>query len=473
MEEQKYDYGMIGLGTMGRNLVYNMSDHGYSVAGFDKDAVQVDAFKKEAGSKNVFATQDLKEFTASLKNPKIIFLLVPAGPIVDIVLSELKPFLSKDDLLLDCGNSHYTDTNTRLDYLMKENIHFMGVGISGGEAGARYGPSIMPGGAKEDYERVAPILEKISAKVNDAPCVKYLGTGSAGHYVKMVHNGIEYGLMQLIGEAYHLLKETGQLNNDELNSIFSKWNEGILRSFLIGITADIFLQKDDLTDNRLIDMICDSAGQKGTGAWTSEDAMALQVPVPVIDMAVSMRDLSALDEERVSANKKLNGDESLVKTKRVELIDELEQALYFAMITTYAQGMSLLHAASKKHTYDLKLDDVAKIWSGGCIIRASLLEDIYTCFNKNPNLSNLMLDETFSKELIKSQQKIRNVIQTAVQSAIPVPALMSSLAYYDALKSKWLPANMIQAQRDYFGAHTYERNDRKGIFHTHWNTNQS
>ncbi|MDQ2862255.1 MAG: NADP-dependent phosphogluconate dehydrogenase, partial [Bacteroidota bacterium] len=292
MKQEKYDYGMIGLGTMGRNLVYNMSDNGYTVIGFDKNNEQVETLKKEAGTDKVFATSNLDEFLKALKTPKVIMMLVPAGKIVDDVINELKPFLSENDLLMDCGNSHFTDINRRNEQLAASAIHFMGVGISGGELGARYGPSIMPGGPKEVYERVAEMLEAVSAKVNKEPCVTWLGPASAGHYVKMVHNGIEYGLMQLISEAYHLLKECAGMNNDELHAVFSKWNEGELQSYLIEITADIFTQKDELTGSRLIDKILDSAKQNGTGAWTSEDAMNLQVPIPVIDIAVSMRDLS-------------------------------------------------------------------------------------------------------------------------------------------------------------------------------------
>jgi 6-phosphogluconate dehydrogenase len=468
MTEQKYDYGMIGLGTMGRNLVFNINDHGYSVAGFDKDNSQVETLKKEAGDREIFSTSNLEEFVKALKSPRIIILLVPAGKIVDVVINELKPLLSENDLLLDCGNSHFTDTDKRNEQLAKSTIHFMGVGVSGGESVARYGPSIMPGGPKDIYERVAPVLEAISAKVNGEPCVTWLGPGSAGHYVKMVHNGIEYGLMQLISEAYHLLKVIGGLNNDELNSIFFKWNEGKLHSYLIQITADIFAQKDELTNNRLIDMILDSAHQKGTGGWASEDAMKLQVPIPVIDTAVSMRDLSAYKKERklIAINNKPSANSHIDKN---ELVNILEQALYFSMITTYAQGMSLLHFASIEYKYGLKLENIAKIWRGGCIIRASLLEDIYAAYSKQPDLSNLLLSDTFSQKLIQSQNGIRKVIQTGVEAAIPLPAMMNALAYYDSFRSGWLPANLIQAQRDYFGAHTYERTDKEGTFHTHWN----
>ena len=468
MEKQQYDYGMVGLGTMGRNLVFNMNDHGYSVAGYDKDAGQVELFRQEAGSRNLFATGSIADFVGSLKSPRVILLLVPAGHIVDAVINELKPLLSKDDLLMDCGNSHYTDTNTRDEQLAKEHLQFMGVGISGGESGARYGPSIMPGGSQHSYERVAPMLKAVSAKVDNEPCVSWLGPGSAGHYVKMVHNGIEYGLMELIAEAYHLMKEYAGMNNDELHTVFSKWNEGILRSYLVEITAGIFLQKDGLTENRLIDMILDSAHQKGTGAWASEDAMDLQVPIPVIDTAVSVRDLSAYKAERVTAQKTLKGPAVQFTGDRNELINALEQALYFSFIITYAQGMALLHKASAAYKYNLKAESIAAIWQGGCIIRASLLKTIRAAFTSQPDLSNLVLSREIADILIKLQDSARNIIQTGVGNGIPLPAMMSSLAWYDGFRRGWLPGNLLQAQRDYFGAHTYERNDREGVFHTQW-----
>ena len=468
MADTKYDYGMIGLGTMGRNLVLNMNDHGYSVAGFDKSDAQVALLKKDAGKRSISATSNLNEFVTALKMPRVIILLVPAGKIVDEVIQELKPLLSENDLLMDCGNSHFTDTNTRIEELAKSTIHFMGVGISGGESGARYGPSIMPGGTKDVYARIAPMLEGVSAKVGKEPCVTWLGPGSAGHYVKMVHNGIEYGIMQLMSEAYHLLKEAGGMNNDELHTVFSKWNEGILHSFLIEITADIFAKKDELTNSRLIDMILDSAHQKGTGGWTSEDAMSLQVPIPVIDIAVSVRDLSAYKKEREFAQKKLKGTGNKLEGDKNALVTWLEQALYFSMITTYAQGMSLLYSASKEYKYDLKLENIASIWRGGCIIRASILEDIRSAFSRQPDLSNIMVDDKIAQKVMQSQMDIRKIIQIGMDMGIPLPAMMGSLAYYDGYRRAWLPANLIQAQRDYFGAHTYERNDREGSFHTNW-----
>jgi len=474
MTKQKNDYGMIGLGTMGRNLVLNMNDHGYSVAGFDKSGAQVQLLTKDAGTRNIFATQELEEFVNALKSPRVILLLVPAGKIVDEVINELKPLLSANDLLMDCGNSHFTDTDKRIGELAKSTIHFMGVGISGGESGARYGPSIMPGGPKDVYERVGEMLEAISAKFAGAqniapgPCVTWLGPGSAGHYVKMVHNGIEYGLMQLISEAYHLLKMAGNMDNDELNSTFSKWNEGKLHSYLIEITANIFAQKDDLTDGRLIDMILDSAKQNGTGGWTSEDAMKLQVPTPIIDVAVSMRGLSAYKKEREAAQQILKGPEIKYSGNKNDLIANVEEALYFSFITTYAQGMALLQVASKECNYGLNLAEIAAIWRGGCIIRATLLEDIRSTFTQKHDLSNILLDCTFAPKLMQSQIGIRKVIQIGAETGIPLPAMMGALAYYDSYRSSWLPDNLIQAQRDNFGAHTYQRNDCEGVFHTHW-----
>jgi 6-phosphogluconate dehydrogenase len=468
MANQQYDYGMIGLGTMGRNLVYNMCDHGFSAAGFDKDTKQVDAFVKNAKDYKVIGTSDIKEFITSLKSPRVILLLVPAGGVVDAVIDELKPLLSASDLIMDCGNSHFTDTDRRVGALAKENLHFMGVGVSGGEEGARYGPSIMPGGAKEIYERVAPMLEAISAKVDDEPCVKYLGNGSAGHYVKMVHNGIEYGLMQLISEAYHLLKEGAGLNNDELHDVFATWNKGILKSFLIEIAATVFARKDDLTDGRLIDMISDVAHQKGTGKWASQNAMDLQVPIPLIDTAVAMRELSAFKEERKAAELKFAIAKEKIDANKNTLIKDLEQALYFAFITTYAQGLALLDHASDEYKYDLNLADIAAIWRGGCIIRASLLEAILSAYSSQPKLANILVDDFFTKELTKTQVQIRSTIQSGVSLGIPLAAFCSSLSYFDSYRRAWLPTNLIQAQRDYFGAHTYERTDRAGTFHTQW-----
>lgn len=468
MTKQPYDFGMIGLGTMGRNLVLNMSDHGFSVAGFDKDPEKVQALEREAAEHPVHGVRDLAEFVAALARPRAILLLVPAGPIVDAVIDEIKPLLSAGDLLVDCGNSHFSDTDRRTDRLEKEGLHFIGVGVSGGESGARFGPSIMPGGAQEAYQRLAPMLQAVSAKVNGEPCVGWLGPRSAGHYVKMVHNGIEYALMQLISETYHLLKEAGGLNNDELHALFSRWNQGPLQSFLIEITATIFAQPDELTGNRLIDLIRAGAKQKGTGMWTSQDALNLHVPVPAIDMAVAQRDLSALSAERSAAQKLNPVTLSGIAVDKQHLTGLMEHALHFATIITYAQGLSLLHHASATYRYELDLAEVSRVWRGGCIIRAALLEDIRAAFAQQPGLSNLLLYPVFAQDLAPLQKGAREVVKIAIDAGIPVPALMACLSYFDGYRREWLPANLIQAQRDYFGAHTYERIDRPGVFHTQW-----
>jgi 6-phosphogluconate dehydrogenase len=469
MPTEQYDYGMIGLGTMGRNLVYNMCDHGYSVAGYDKDTAKVDALVNDAEGKKVTGAHTLQDFFAALRSPKVIMLLVPAGKPVDAVVAELKPYMSKDDLIMDCGNSHFIDTDRRTEELAKDGMHFMGVGISGGEFGARRGPSIMPGGDRAAYDRVAPMLKAVSAKVDGEPCVTWLGPRSAGHYVKMVHNGIEYGVMQLIAEVYHLLKECTDMSNADLHELFKKWNEGRLKSYLIAITADIFTQKDDLTGSDLVDMILDTSKQNGTGQWTSQSAMDLYLPIPDIDAAVSARDLSAIKAERLAAEKILHWHKVDFRNSTSELVDWLEQALYFSMITVYAQGMALLQRASKEFKYELKLDEVAKIWRGGCIIRSVLLEDIMTAYSAESDITNLMVNKDMAQKLHGAQDGFRLAVKTGVETGIPIPAMMASLAYYDGYRRGWLPANLVQAQRDYFGAHTYERTDKQGIFHTQWN----
>lgn len=460
---------MVGLGTMGRNLVLNMGDHGFSIAGFDKDLSKVSALEQEAGLHKIQGTRSVEEFLAALRQPRIILMLVPAGKIVDAVIDEFKPLLSPGDLLIDCGNSHYSDTDRRSDQLQKENIFFMGTGVSGGESGARFGPSIMPGGNREVYDRVAPMLESVAAKVNGEPCVAWLGPRSAGHYVKMVHNGIEYALMQLISEAYHLLKEVGGMGNGALHHLFSRWNQGALQSFLIGITTDIFAKKDDLTGGDLLDMIRASARQKGTGMWTSQDAFNLHVPIPSIDMAVAQRDLSAMAEER-SAARKVHGKAGLkdAPPDQAEFAGQVEQALLFSTIVAYAQGMSLLHHASNTYKYELDLAKVAGLWRGGCIIRAVLLEDIRAEYARDPSLASLLLSPQFAQKLSDVQSGMRQTIKTAIDAGVPVPAMMACLSYFESYRREWLPANLIQAQRDYFGAHTYERTDREGVFHTHW-----
>ena len=470
MSDREYEYGMIGLGTMGQNLVLNMADNGFSVAGYDKDEKKVTTFNDEAGEKKIKAFSSLKSFIASLKKPRIILMLVPAGKIVDAVINDLKPFLYKEDLVMDCGNSHFTDTNDRIQKLAAEGIHFMGTGVSGGETGARFGPSIMPGGSKDAWERTAPMLKAIAAKVNNKPCVTYMGTGAAGHYVKMVHNGIEYAMMQMISEAYHLLKQIGGLKNDELRQVFENYNQTAIRSYLVEITAAIFTQKDELTNNMLIDVILDKAHQKGTGAWTSQDSMNLSVPVPGIDAAVSQREMTTIKEQRVAAANILHSVREKISVEHSGLITLLQDAMHFCMITIYAQGMSLLKEASLKYDYHVNLADVSSIWRGGCIIRSAMLEDITKAFTADPVLNNLMVSKVFCEQLNHLQKHTRSVISTAISAGIPVPAMMAGLSYFDSYRSSWLPANLVQAQRDFFGAHTYERTDKPGNFHTEWNT---
>ena len=468
MNDSKYDIGMIGLGVMGRNLVLNIADHNFSVVGYDKDMAKVDALERESGNKNVKGVRSLEEFISLLKEPRAVMMLVPAGAAVDAVINDVLPHLEKGDLIIDGGNSHFIDTNRHEKELSPKGIHFLGVGISGGEKGARFGPSMMPGGPRNAYERIQPIFETVAAHVDGEPCVTYLGPGSAGHYVKAVHNGIEYALIELISETYNVFKKGLNLSNDDLHGIYMKWNEGLLQSYLMEITHKIFLQPADENDGRLIDLIKDQAKQKGTGKWTSQDAMELQDPLPVVDMAVDMRDMSGYKEEREEAAKILHGPEARLTEDRQELITRMESALYFAMITSYAQGMALLHRASGEYKYNLDLEAIARIWRGGCIIRAALLEDIRQAFDKNPDLSNLMTDQKFAQELNQRQTEVRYVINLAVKAGIPVPGFMAALSYFDSYRSAWLPANLIQAQRDFFGSHTYERIDKKGVFHTEW-----
>tara|TARA_R110002020_G_scaffold91560_1_gene222208 strand:+ start:43272 stop:44684 length:1413 start_codon:yes stop_codon:yes gene_type:complete len=468
MSNKKYDFGLIGLGVMGRNFILNVADNGFSAFGYDLDQEKVDALIVEGGDEErVNATTSIETFVDSLAAPRKIMLLVPAGKIVDAVIESLLPLIQKNDLIIDGGNSFFTDTDRRESYLQEKGIHFFGSGVSGGAKGARKGPSIMPGGNKEAYKEVQPIFEAVSAKFNGEPCVAYMGPKSAGNYVKMVHNGIEYGLMQLTSEIYDLLKKAGGFSNAELHDTFSTWNGGRLQSFLVEITAEIFEKKDDHGDGELVDKILDRAKQKGTGKWTSQNAMDLGIPIPSIDIAVSMRELSALKEERVMADELYGRPEPAAMDKK-ELRDWAEAALYFAFINTYAQGLHQLREASKEYGYELDLSVIAKIWRAGCIIRAGLLEDISIAFSNDTKLSNLLLAPTFVPKVQETVGAARKVTAYAATNGIPVPGLSNSLTYFDAYTSSRLPLNLIQAQRDHFGSHTYERVDMEGIFHTEW-----
>jgi 6-phosphogluconate dehydrogenase len=469
MDNNLFDFGMIGLGVMGRNLLLNMADHGFSAIGFDKDAEKSVLLESSATKgTTVKGVNTLAEMIQKLKTPRKLMMLVPAGKPVDDVISDLLPLLEKGDIVIDGGNSHYTDTLRRLAYLKDKNIHFMGIGISGGEHGARTGPSIMPGGDPEAYSQVQPILEAVAAKVNGSACVAHLGKGAAGHYVKMVHNGIEYAIMQLISETYELLHQGIGLNNDELHKVYKNWNDGELQSFLVEITKDIFLKQDDKTSNRLVDMILDKAGSKGTGKWTSQDAMDLPVPVPVIDMAVSMRDLSSLKDERTQAAALYKSSAIAINVPNEVFVQQVEDALYFATIICYAQGLAMLHKASAELQMEIPMPEVVRIWRGGCIIRSSLLETFYKAYSANPDLPNLLLNADIAQLLQNKKQHMRTVVMNATQTGFPIAGLMTALSYFDAYRSEKLPVNLIQAQRDYFGAHTYQRTDMPGTFHTEW-----
>ena len=463
----KYDFGMIGLGTMGRNLLLNMGDHGVKGAGFDTDASKGQLLEKESPHHNLKGFSDVKKFVASLKLPRAIMMLVPAGKIVDNVIAELLPLMDKGDILIDGGNSHFTDTNRRVDELENKGFHFFGMGISGGEEGARNGPSMMPGGDKDAYNVMKPILEAIAAKVDNAPCVTYIGPGASGHFVKMVHNGIEYGLMQLIAEVYQIMKTGLKMDNEAIGQVFTQWNEGRLKSFLIDITKDIFSFKAPGTDHLLLDDIKDEAKAKGTGKWTSQVAMDLQAPIPTVDTAVSMRDLSKYKSLREQAATVYSTDEIQLNADKDEFLAALEQAFYFSMIVSYAQGMHLLSLASAEYKYDLKLDQIAKIWRGGCIIRSEFLNDIYNAY-QSTGLAHLLLDGHVEDLVKAAVPGARKVLSAAITAGIAAPAFTASLSYFDNFRTARMPSNLTQAQRDYFGAHTYELIGKEGVFHTQW-----
>lgn len=467
----KYNYGMVGLGVMGRNLLYNIADNGFSIAGFDLDGEKVKELQDGTTSEmKVKGTATLEDFVSALETPRKIILMVPAGKPVDAVLESITPLLTKGDVVIDAGNSYFKDTNRRIADLASKNLHFMGMGVSGGEKGARTGPSIMPGGDLEAFHLLQPMLEAISAKVDNEACTAYMGKGSAGNYVKMVHNGIEYAIMQLISEAYDLLKRGAHLNNDQLYHVFKEWNNGEMNSFLIEITRDIFQQKDSLTDGYLVDQILDKAGAKGTGKWTSEQAMEIGVSIPTIDIAVTSRILSAYKEERVQASQLYSKNE-ITSPENTELfIKEVGDALYLATLISYAQGLALLVKASEEYQFEIPLKDVVKIWRGGCIIRSVLLEKFYLAYTKDSNLSNVLLDQDIFVIVKDKINSLRKTATFAASNGVSSLGIQTALGYFDAYTTESLPVNLIQAQRDYFGAHTYQRTDREGVFHTLWQT---
>ncbi|HEY9620404.1 MAG TPA: NADP-dependent phosphogluconate dehydrogenase [Crinalium sp.] len=464
------DFGLIGLAVMGENLALNIERNGFSIAVYNRTSTVTDKFMQtRAKGKNVQATYSLEEFVQALKPPRKILIMVKAGGPVDAVINQLRPLLQDGDMIIDGGNSLYEDTERRVKDLESTGLRFIGMGVSGGEEGALNGPSLMPGGTEAAYREIEPIVTKIAAQVDDGPCVTYIGPGGSGHYVKMVHNGIEYGDMQLIAEAYDLLKNVAGLDHRQLHEVFAEWNTtDELNSFLIEITADIFRKLDPDTNKPLVELILDSAGQKGTGRWTVMSALELGVSIPTIIAAVNARIISSYKEERVAASKQLTGPTGSFSGDKAAFVNKVRDALYCSKICSYAQGMALLGKASQEFNYNLNLSEMARIWKGGCIIRAGFLNKIKDAFIHEPNLPNLLLAPEFKQTILDRQEAWREVLATAATLGIPVPAFSASLDYFDSYRRDYLPQNLTQAQRDYFGAHTYQRTDKEGVFHTEW-----
>jgi 6-phosphogluconate dehydrogenase len=466
--------GLVGLAVMGENLALNIEEKGFPIAVYNRTADKVDGFVARHPGKQIEGCRSPAELAAAVARPRRVVLMVKAGKPVDETIAALRPHLSPDDILVDGGNEFFTNTERRARDLAEDRVRFVGMGVSGGEEGARHGPSLMPGGEREAYDALAPVLTRIAAQVADGPCVDYMGPGGAGHYVKMVHNGIEYGDMQLIAEAYDLLRTLAGLSNEELADAFARWNEGELQSFLVEITAEIFRRRDDLgAGGHLVDAILDSAGMKGTGKWTVQQAAELAAPVPTIASAVEARILSARKAERVAASRILPGATAVPPADRSAFAEDVRRALYAAKVCSYAQGMDLLRAASESYGWHLRLGGIARIWKGGCIIRAKLLQRIQSAYGEGRAVQSLLVTEEFAQDLAARQGAWRRVVAAAVQSGVPVPTLSSSLAYYDSYRRARLPTNLIQAQRDFFGAHTFERVDRPGVFHAEWRASRS
>jgi 6-phosphogluconate dehydrogenase len=470
MSTNQCDIGLIGLAVMGENLVLNMASKGFSVAVFNRTTEVTEKFAStRAKGKNITPARTIEELFGSLKKPRKVMIMIKAGKPVDQVIGELLPFLEKGDVVIDGGNSLFTDTQRRCKDLEAKGIHYVGCGVSGGEEGALKGPSLMPGGSRESWEIIAPIFRKIAAQVDGEPCCRYMGPDGAGHYVKMVHNGIEYGDMQLICEAYAILKDVFGMNTGELANTFTEWNKGELDSYLIDITSQIFRKIDPETGKALVDVILDKAGQKGTGIWTLQSAIQQSVVISTINAAVEARVISSRKDERVAASgilpqpkpKKFEGD-------RAGLVQAVRHALYASKIVSYAQGMELLGAASHQCNWNLNFGDIATIWRGGCIIRAKFLNRIVEAYQRNPALHNLLLDSYFTDIIRNTQENWRVAVSRAIEFGVAVPAFSASLAYFDSYRSARLPSNLLQAQRDFFGAHTYERIDKPGVFHTEW-----
>ena len=467
----KQQIGVVGMAVMGRNLALNIESRGYSVSIFNRSSSKTDEVIALHPDKKLVPTYTVEEFVNSLEKPRRILLMVKAGEATDKTIQSLLPHLDKGDILIDGGNTFFQDTIRRNEMLANSGINFIGTGVSGGEEGALNGPAIMPGGQKDAYELVAPILEEIAAKADDgAPCVTYVGPNGAGHYVKMVHNGIEYGDMQLIAESYDILRRVGGLTVEETAEVFKSWNTGELDSYLIEITADILTKKDPETGKPMVEVIMDTAGNKGTGKWTSQSALDLGVPLPLITESVFARYISTLKEEREVASKELSPIKvpELSNTEKQALVESVRKGLYFSKIMSYAQGFAQMRVASEEFDWNLNYGEIAKIFRAGCIIRAQFLQKITDAFERDPELKNLLLDKYFLYVTESYQEAVREVVVTAVQAGIPVPTFSSALAYYDSYRSEVLPANLIQAQRDYFGAHTYNRVDKPGVFHFEW-----
>ncbi|MCA1593332.1 MAG: NADP-dependent phosphogluconate dehydrogenase [Acidobacteria bacterium] len=463
--------GMFGLGVMGQNLALNIERNGCRVVVFNRELEWVDDFVKRHEGLQLVGAHSAEEFVKVIERPRKIILLVKAGDPVDWTVAQIKPFLEAGDIIIDGGNSYFVDTARREEELKKQGLYFIGSGVSGGEKGALLGPSLMPGGDREAYEKIRPIWEAIAAKVDDGPCVTYIGPGGAGHFVKMVHNGIEYGDMQLIAEAYDMLRRLLGMSTEEMAGVFDEWNRGDLESYLIEITAEILRVKDPETGRPLVDLVLDKAGQKGTGKWTSDIALELGVAIPTIDAAVGMRNLSAHKDERVEAGRQIGGPAAgKFEGDRKELIAAIHDALYASKICSYAQGMSLIHAGSKNWNWNIDLGETARIWKGGCIIRARFLGKIKQAYDKNPNLPNLLLDPDFNAYMQQAQANWRRAVTTAMAAGIPVLGMSASIGYFDTYRTAELPLNLTQAQRDFFGSHTYERVDKPGqpAIHTEW-----
>ena len=473
MSDQKAQIGVVGLAVMGKNLALNIESRGFTVGVYNRHRNRTDEMMKGHSDKKLVPSYTIEDFVDSLEKPRRILLMVKAGKPTDAVINELLPLLDKGDVLIDGGNTNFHDTMARNAKLDKSGINFIGMGVSGGELGALHGPALMPGGQKEAYDLVAPILTKIAAKAEDGkPCVAYIGPNGAGHYVKMVHNGIEYGDEELIDESYNIMRNVLKMPVDDIAKTFAEWNKGELSSYLVDITADILTRKDDLGDDKdkpIVDMILDRGANKGTGKWSSETALEGGAPQSVITEAVYARYISMMKDERVAASKVLpEVTESITIDDKKELIEKVRQALYFGKVMSYAQGFEQMRIDSERYNWNLKMGELAQIWRAGCIIRAQFLQNITDAFDKNPDLKNLLLDDYFKDIAKKYQKAIRDVVALAVKAGIPVPALSAAISYYDSYRAEVVPANLLQAQRDYFGAHTYERVDRPGNYHYSW-----